>query len=168
MTKIKKRIKEKKKPDILDYILLTIFILLLIFVIFLLFKLKDARWEHKNSQVDFTMPIIEKKLNTIEVNIGGKKKNDVVNYLFNVTNYRESKVNKVDYKYKFFVYSNTKADYKITKKDDNKNILDENNISDFKTIKGKKKAIITYKLTVKLKEDQPKDSVVYLYIEGKK
>ena len=106
MDKIKKRVKEKKKPDVLDYILLTIFILLLLFVIFLLFKLKDARWEYKHNQVDFTMPIIEKKLNTIEVNVSGKKKDDVVNYLFNITNYRESKVNKVDYKYKFFVYAN--------------------------------------------------------------
>ncbi len=168
MDKIKKRIKDKKQPDILGYILLGIFILLLAFVIFLLFRLKDVKWEYNHSKVDFIMPIIEEKLNTIEVNIGGKKKNETVNYTFNITNYRDKKVNKEDYKYKFYVNSTAEADYKLSKKGDKKNILDENNISEFLTIKGKKKEIITYKLNIKLKADQPEKNVIYLYVEGKK
>lgn len=168
MDKIKKRIKDKKKKTISDYVLLTIFILLLLLVVYLLFQLKDAKWEYKHSNVDFTMPIIEKKLNTIEINIGNKKKDDQINYKFNITNYREDKVNKVDYEYKFYVTSDTKADYQLMKKDTEKNLLDENNISEYYKIKGKKKQIITYELKIKLKEDQKEQSVVYLYIEGKK
>ncbi len=168
MEKVKKRIKRHKEFGVTGFILLGIFILLLIFVVYLLFRLKEAKWEYKYSKVDFTMPVIEEKLNTINVIVGGKKKDEVVDYLFNITNYRENKVNKKPMKYRFFVRSNTKANYKLTLKDDDKNLLDEKNMSDYLTIKGKKKEIITYKLSITLKENQKKESVVDLYIEGKK
>jgi len=168
MSKIKRRLNERRKPNGWDFVLLGIFILLAVFIVYLLFRLKDARWEYSHSKVDFIMPVIEENLNTIEVNVGGKKKGDKINYLFNVTNFRDQDVNKTDYKYKFYVDSNTKATYEIYLKGQNTNLLDENNMSEYYTIKGKKKEIKTYKLKVKLKEDQPKESVIYLYIEGKK
>ena len=168
MDKVKKRIKRNREFGISGFILLGVFIILLIFVVYLLFRLKEAKWEYKYHDVDFTMPVIEEKLNTINVIVGGKKKDEVVTYLFNITNYRDRKVNKKPMKYKFFVRSNTKAEYKLTLKDDDKNLLDEKNISKYLTINGKKKEIITYKLTITLKENQKKESVVDLYIEGKK
>ncbi len=74
MDKVKKRIKRNKEFGISGFILLGVFIILLIFVVYLLFRLKEAKWEYKYHDVDFTMPVIEEKLNTINVIVGGKKK----------------------------------------------------------------------------------------------
>lgn len=169
MSKIKKRIKEKKKKTVSDYVLLSLFLLLLIFVIYLLFRLNAAKKEYNLTKgADFTIPVIEEKLNTISVDIGNKKKDEIVDYKFNITNYRDSDINKDKYKYRFYVNSEAKAEYTMTLKGDNKNILDMNNVSEYRTLISKKKDVKTYHLKIKLKEDQKKDSVVNLYIEGKK
>jgi len=168
MKKIKKRIDKKKKKTVVDYILLIVFILLLIFVVCLLFKMFAVKKEYKQmNKADFTMPIIENKLNTVQLRIDDKKKNDTLNYTFYINNYSGKKVNKKDFKYKFMITSNIDASYKIIN-EDGKNVLGKNDISDYIKLEGKKRKNITYHLKVKLNKDQKEKEVIWLYIEGKK
>jgi len=168
MKKIKKRIDKKKKKTIVDYILLIVFILLLIFVICLVIKMFSVKKEYKQMEkADFKMPIIENKLNTVQLKIKDKKKNDTIDYIFYINNYSGNKVNKKEYKYKFMVTSNVDASYKIIN-EDGKNVLGKNDISDYIKLEGKKRKNIPYHLKVKLNQDQAKQEVIWLYIEGKK
>ncbi len=168
MKKIKKRIDKKKKKTVVDYILLIVFILLLIFVVCLLFKMFAVKKEYKQmNKADFTMPIIENKLNTVQLRIDDKKKNDTLDYTFYINNYSGKKVNKKDFKYKFMITSNSDASYKIIN-EDGKNVLGKNDISDYIKLEGKKRKNITYHLKVKLNKDQKEKEVIWLYIEGKK
>ena len=168
MKKIKKRIDKKKKKTVVDYILLIVFILLLIFVVCLLFKMFAVKKEYKQmNKADFTMPIIENKLNTVQLRIDDKKKNDTLDYTFYINNYSGKKVNKKDFKYKFMITSNIDASYKIIN-EDGKNVLGKNDISDYIKLEGKKRKNITYHLKVKLNKDQKEKEVIWLYIEGKK
>ena len=166
--KIKKRIDKKKKKTVVDYILLIVFILLLIFVICLLIKMVSVKKEHKQMEkADFTMPIVENKLNTVQLKIKDKKKGETIDYIFYITNYTGTKVNKKDCKYKFMVTSDVDASYKLMNKD-GKNILGKNDISKYIKLEGKKEKNIQYHLKVKLNKEQKEEKVIWLYIEGKK
>ena len=161
MKKIKKRIDKKKKKTVVDYILLIVFILLLIFVVCLLFKMFAVKKEYKQmNKADFTMPIIENKLNTVQLRIDDKKKNDTLDYTFYINNYSGKKVNKKDFKYKFMITSNIDASYKIIN-EDGKNVLGKNDISDYIKLEGKKRKNITYHLKVKLNKDQKEKEVIW-------
>jgi len=168
MTKIKKRIKNKKKKlQTSDYVLLTIFILMLIFVIYLLFRLKAAKEEYNiRKSADFTMPIIEKRLSTIQVSIENKKKDDVVTYRLNITNYRDGEVNKKDFKYQMYVEPTVDAKYTLTK-DGKKNLLNEKNVTEIFDLPGKKKIADKYTLKIKLNKDIKDKQAVTIYVEGK-
>lgn len=168
MEKIKKRIKKKKKKTAADYILLSIFILLLIFVIYLLFRLKDAKKEYDlTKDADFTMPIIETKLSAVKVDVSNKKKDDVVTYRLNITNYRNDEVNKKDVKYKLYVDPSVKAEYTL-KNSTGKSVLNDKNLTEYIKLPGKKKKIDVYTLKIKLKEDIKDHKEVIVFIEGKK
>jgi len=168
MKKIKKRIDKKKKKTPVDYILLIVFILLLIFVVCLAIKMMTVKKEYKEMKnADFNMPIIETKLNTVQLKIKDKKKDDKIDYIFYINNYSGKKINKKDFKYKFMVTSNVDASYKLIN-EDGKNILGKNDISDYIKLEGKRKKNIEYHLKVKLNKEQKDEEVIWLYIEGKK
>lgn len=129
VTKVTKKTKklDYKKVTSNEKFLLGVFILLAIFVCILgCFVIKE---KNKNRVIDKTNVVLamveENTTNTLEIDAYGLTKERF--YVVKVTNYRDKLINDKELEYSIDVVNDTKATIKITKNDDDTNLIKNNN-----------------------------------------
>ena len=152
--KVTKVTKEKK----LDYkkvvsnekFLLGIFILLAILVCILgCFVIKNMNSNRVIDKTNVVLPIIEENTkDTLEIDAYGLTKERF--YVIKVTNYRDKNINEEEFEYSIDIENDTKATIKVTKNDDDTNL-----------IKNNKKTVITGQ---KLGKGEKQDDYYYVSI----
>lgn len=148
----------KKKDKKLDYkkiianekFLLGVFILLAIFVCILgCLVIKERNNTRVIDKTNIVLPIVEENAtNTLEIDAYGLTKERF--YIIKVTNYLDKKVNDEEFEYTIDVENETKATIKITKNEDETNL-----------IKNNKKTVITGQ---KLGKDDKQEDYYYVSI----
>lgn len=167
-------VKKTKKKKIDKYIpkttseivLTTLFIALLIAVIVLgikAFNLKKGQDTKKS--VDLIIPVLETKTNnTFSVDLSEMKTQEIKEYKFMVTNYKDKIIASQDINYKIELLNPSESIVvKLYKNNSENNLLTSNNttynIEDNKLSKDKKNSDI-YNLIIRVKEDiKEKDSI---------
>ncbi len=147
--KVENKVDTKKQVKKIDYkkvvanekFLLGVFILLAIFVCILgCLVIKEKNNTRVIDKTNVVVPIIEENTNnTITIDALGLTKERF--YVIKVTNYRDKSINKEELEYKIDVENNTKATIKVTKNDDETNLIKNNNktvVTGQKLIKDKK------------------------------
>ena len=145
---VKKEKNNKKKIDYAKVVtnekfLLSVFILLAVIVCIL----GCLVIKHKNNtrvidKTNVVIPIIEENTtNSIQIDAFGLTKERF--YVIKVTNYRDKNINKEEFKYTINVENDTKATIKVTKNDDETNL-----------IKNNKKTVVTGQELIKDKKQE--------------
>jgi hypothetical protein len=153
VTKVTK--KENKKLDYKKVVanekfLLGVFVLLAVFVCILgCFVIKEMNGNRVIDKTNVVLPIVEENTNNaLEIDAYGLTKERF--YVIKVTNYHEKDINKDELEYTIDIENETKATIKVTKNDDETNL-----------IKNNKKTVITGQ---KLGKDKKQDDYYYVSI----
>lgn len=155
---MKKAKETKKTTKILpkttsEKVLTIIFILLVILVIILTFVAINKKKEYKEKQADIVIPITEVGTNNVlNVDISNLKENDLKDYKFKITNYRDKKINNSVTSYSIII-DNNKNDvvlklYKTGSENDLLKDKDDYKLTNL-TLKQKKKQMDNYTLIIK-------------------
>ena len=172
-TKNKQSIIDKFIPKTLTEKLLTVtFITLLFIVIILGIKAKNVKEEYqKRQEADLTIPILEKTTNnTFLVDLSNMKKDQIKEYKFMITNYKDKKQASTEINYDIEITNNsTSAQIKLYKNNETKNLLTSesstNNIKGNKLTKDKK-STDSYYLIIRAKEDIKEKENISIKITG--
>ena len=133
----KKKINNKEKTNYLDkfipkttteIILVVSFITLLILVIILSFKAINLKKEfNRRQEMDFIMPVLDNKTNnSFEVDLTDMKKDDIKEYKFMITNYKDKNIAKEEISYQIELANNSDdVKIKLYKEKEDKNLLSE-------------------------------------------
>ena len=142
----KKVTKDTKKLDYKKVVtnekfLLGVFILLAIFVCILgCLVIRETNKTRVIDKTNIVLPMIEENAkNTVKIDAFGLTKERF--YVIKVTNYRDKLINKEEIKYTIDVENDTKATIKVTKNEDETNLIKNNKktvITGQELIKGKK------------------------------
>lgn len=153
VTKVTK--KENKKLDYKKVVtnekfLLGVFVLLAVFVCILgCFVIKEMNGNRVIDKTNVVLPIVEENTNNaLEIDAYGLTKERF--YVIKVTNYHNKEINKDELEYTIDIENETKATIKVTKNDDETNL-----------IKNNKKTVITGQ---KLGKDKKQDDYYYVSI----
>ncbi|MDD5888325.1 MAG: hypothetical protein PUC82_02420 [bacterium] len=127
------------------------FILLLIIVIILGIKTLTLKQNQtKKEKVDLTLPILEKTVNNeFSIDLSSLEQDEIKEYKFMITNYKDDKVLSTDINYQIEVKNNSNSvAIKLYKNKDNQNLLSKDSttsiIKDNKLSKDKKTEDIYY------------------------
>ncbi len=158
--KSKKKGSNKLFPKTKSEILLTAaFLVLLIVVIILAVKAVNLKKEQNSKKdIDLVIPILDEKINsTFSVDISKMKSQDIKEYKFRVTNYKDNKITKKDIDYNIeLTNKNENLSIKLYKNKTGNNLLTETtstqNIENNKLSKGKKNED-TYYLIIRMKDE---------------
>lgn len=127
------------------------FILLLIIVIILGIKALTLKQNQtKKEKVDLTLPILEKTVNNeFSIDLSSLEQDEIKEYKFMITNYKDDKVLSTDINYQIEVKNNSNSvAIKLYKNKDNQNLLSKDSttsiIKDNKLSKDKKTEDIYY------------------------
>lgn len=153
VTKVTKKSEKKldyKKVVTTEKFLLGIFILLAVFVCILgCFVIKEMNSNRVIDKTNVVLPIVEENTNnTLEIDAYGLTKERF--YVIKVTNYHDKDINKDDFEYSIDIENDTKATIKVTKNEDETNL-----------IKNNKKTVITGQ---KLGKDKKQEDYYYVSI----
>lgn len=165
---------KKKKPskfsgprDRTEWILLIVFIALLILTIFLMIKaISTGREVKKENTAEIIMPVIEANSNNeLSVDISNMKKQEEKEYVFKVSNYKGSEINKEELTYTLEITKDSDVSLEIYKNDEDKNVLDykELKVTDNKLLKDEEQ-VDTYKLKIKTTKKTGKDEFIRIKI----
>lgn len=169
--------KKKKLIDILipkttgEKILLFFFMSLLAIVIVLVFKVITIKQETAKEDINLTIPLISSKINnTFSVDLEELSKDEITEYKFKITNYKEDKISKEDIEYKINLTKNSDAvSIKLYKNGSDKNLLTEDTnkfvIAD-NTLEKNAKNEDTYYLIIRVKEEVEKKDNIEIKITG--
>lgn len=146
VTKVTKNEKTTKKLDYKKVVtnekfLLGVFILLAIFVCILgCLVIRETNKTRVIDKTNMVLPMVEENAkNTVKIDAFGLTKERF--YVIKVTNYRDKLINKEEIKYTLDVENDTKATIKVTKNEDETNLIKNNKktvITGQELIKGKK------------------------------
>ena len=153
VTKVTKKSEKKldyKKVVTTEKFLLGIFVLLAVFVCILgCFVIKEMNSNRVIDKTNVVLPIVEENTNnTLEIDAYGLTKERF--YVIKVTNYHDKDINKDDFEYSIDIENDTKATIKVTKNEDESNL-----------IKNNKKTVITGQ---KLGKDKKQEDYYYVSI----
>ena len=153
VTKVTKKSEKKldyKKVVTTEKFLLGIFVLLAVFVCILgCFVIKEMNGNRVIDKTNVVLPIVEENTNnTLEIDAYGLTKERF--YVIKVTNYHDKNINKDDFEYSIDIENDTKATIKVTKNEDETNL-----------IKNNKKTVITGQ---KLGKDKKQEDYYYVSI----
>jgi hypothetical protein len=163
-----KKKKKKNKDDLLKSVktLTVVFVMLLVLVIFLLvlciIKYKESQ---ENKFANMVIPVYELDTN-YEFNINAKTLSEVNEYVFKIVNYKKNDINKEEIPYKIEITNNTNSTIKVTKDDNNKNLMKnqkETIIEEKPLIKDKKQGIY-YHIKITKSRDLTKEDLIYIKI----
>lgn len=155
-----------------EQILLITFIALLIIVIVLSIITINLKQEHNSKKdMNLVIPLLENEANnTFLVDLSKMKKDEIKEYKFMITNYKDKKVAKEEVEYNIELVNNSKAvSIKLYKEKDDKNLLTENqnkNIIKDNKLNKNKKDTDTYYLIMRAKEEPKKDDNISIKITG--
>ena len=163
-----KKSKKKNVQDLLKSVktLTIVFALLLILVIFLLVlcivKYKESK---KNEFANMVIPVYETNTN-YEFNINAKILSEVGEYTFKIVNYKKKDINKEEIPYKIEIKNDTNSTIKVTKNNDNKNLMGnkKEKIIDEVTLNKDEKEDIYYHIKITKSNDITKDDLIYIKI----
>ena len=173
--------KKKKKSKLInkfipktqtEQILSITFILLLILVIVLSIIALNLKYEHNSKKdMNLVIPMLEKGANnTFLVDLSKMKKDEIKEYKFMITNYKDKQIAKEELEYNIELVNNSESvSIKLYKEKDDKNLLTEN--KDKNTIKNNKlskdkKDTDTYYLIMRAKEEPKKEDNISIKITG--
>lgn len=148
-------------PKTASEILLTaVFIILLIGVIVLGIKAVNLKKEQNSkNDVDLVIPVLETKTNhTFSVDLSEMKNQDIKEYKFMITNYKDNELAQKDINYKVELTNNNEnVSIKLYKNKAENNLLEDSNasihnIENNKLVKDKKSAD-TYYLIIRMKDE---------------
>ena len=138
--------KKKKQYTLSDYILLGVFLVLLVVVIILVIKLVNVK--STNVKSDFTIPIVDKKLDTtITVDLK-ELKDERKDYILTLKSFYGNNVLKEDVNYTLTFKNKSSATIKVFKNESDKNLANGKEFTIKDTFKSKKKTIDNYKIKV--------------------
>lgn len=173
--------KKKKKNKLInkfipktqsELILSISFIVLLILVIVLSIIAINLKHEHNlKKDMNLVIPLLEKKANnTFLVDLSKMEKDEIKEYKFMITNYKDKQLAKEEIDYNIELINNSKSvSIKLYKEKEDKNLLTENKdkniIKNNKLIKDKKDTD-TYYLIMRAKEKPKKEDNISVKIIG--
>lgn len=174
--KNKKNTKDKFKKFIpqtsTELALVIAFVSLLILVIILSFKAVSVKKEYdKRQAVDFIMPVLNNEINnTFSVDITDMKKDDIKEYKFMITNYKEGKIAAEEIKYQLEL-TNKSNNIKIKlykDKSDNNLLTSDEDVHKIKNNKLTKeeKDTDTYYLIIRATDEVTKKDNISIKIAG--
>lgn len=112
-----------------EIILVVTFITLFILVIILSFKAINLKKEfNKRQEMDFIMPVLDNKTNnSFAVDLTDMKKDDIKEYKFMITNYKDKKIAEEEIKYQLELTNNSDdIKIKLYRENEGENLLGEN------------------------------------------
>lgn len=173
----KESVKKKKIIDTLipkttsEKILLFFFISLLAIVIVLVIKVVTLKQEAKKEDTNLTIPLLNNKISdTFSVDLGELSKDEIIEYKFKITNYKEDTVSNNDIEYKLNLTKNSDAvSIKLYKNGSDENLLvgdTDNFIIEDNTLEKNEKDEDTYYLIIRVKEEVEKKDNIEIKIAG--
>lgn len=154
-----------------EKILLFFFISLLAIVIILIFKVVALKQETTKEDTNLTIPLLSNKINnTFSVDLEELSKDEITEYKFKITNYKEDTISKEDIEYKLNLTKNSDAvSIKLYKNGSDENLLTEdtdNFVIDDNTLEKNEKNEDTYYLIIRVKEEVEKKDNIEIKITG--
>lgn len=164
----KSEVKTKKKIDIIDIIMIAVIVAIGIYIISLGFKLKNVSVKKTDDiKANIVVPVLDKNTNSqLTLNMNEFKEDSV--YVFKVTNYRNTDVNKEDIVYKIKIGNPDSNDISIYKNGSDKNLVD-NSVTftiDNNKLKGKDKQTDIYEVKLNSKDNLKDTSRVSISVES--
>ena len=151
--KSKKQEETTKKIINKSNYLYIVFILLIALVIFLGIKVYQKKQTKKEETANIVVPLLKKGLSyDMSIDIGELKKKD--DYSIKISNFRQDDINKEEIEYKITIINDSKAHIKVTKDQDDTNLITDQEST---RIEG-----------VKLKSNEKDYAIYHFSIDGNK